>query len=394
MGAELLLDLALTPAPTTRAVPDLCKRVRFRKSTCRTCSDVCPANAISLHPGPTISGTCSDCGLCEIACPTEVFRNEVRTDQQLLAEAASFLPQKPARSGTQTLAVGCHRAEMRSEDGIRVPCLGRVSENVLLGAALLGFDALVLIKGTCAECGWKQGEQVLAHSIRRSSALLQMGGHDRVSIRLEEKERSSQNALPRRELFVSLGRSLRKQIAVALHHQGKAVHEALENDSENAADVAPRWEHLRTLLRHGTPLDGGVAGYTEWFPWARVAIDEVHCSACGICARLCPTAAISQEEQPGYAVLGFRSFLCINCTLCQEGCPEGAIRFEEQVSYNDVVGGERKVVARVSMSECHACGDTIPAGAKELCPTCEKRQAWLTHVELQRRRGNRGMQDA
>ena len=387
MAAERLLDLALNSAPRTRAVPDLCKRVRFRKSTCRTCSDVCPANAIALHQGPTISGSCSDCGLCEMACPTEVFRNELRTDQQLLAEAASFLPQEPTRSGTQALSVGCHRAEMRSGDGIRVPCLGRVSENILLGAALLGFDALVLIKGTCAECRWKQGEQVLARSICRYSTLLQLGGYDSMSIRLEEKDRGNQTVLPRRELFVSLGRRLRKQMAVFVQHKGQAVREALGNGSENAACVAPRWEHLRTLLRHGAPLDGGVAPYTEWLPWARVAIDEVRCSACGICVRLCPTAAISQEEQPGYAVLGFRAFLCINCTLCREACPEGAIRFEEQVSYGDVVDGERRVVARVSMSECYACGDTIPAGAKELCPTCEKRQAWLTHVELQRRRG-------
>lgn len=385
MAAERLLGLALSSAPNTRAVPEFCKRVRFRKSPCHACRDVCPENAISLNPGPTISGSCSDCGLCEIACPTETFRNELRTDQQLLAEARSFLLQEPAGGRAQVLSVGCHRAELENEGGVHVPCLGRVSENILLGAALLGFDEVALIKGRCRECRWKPGEEVLARSLLRSKALLKMGGLNGVSIRLEEKERSSQAVLPRRELFTSIGRSLRKHMVVVVHRQEKAIRDALGNEPRSEARAVPRHEHLRMLLRQ-VPFDGSTAQHEEWFPWARLVIDEARCSACGICTRLCPTAAISQESQSGYEVIGLRSSLCTNCGLCQEACPEGAIRFQEQISLADAVDDKETVLARVGMSECCACGDTIRAGKNKLCPTCEKRQAWLPQVDLQRGR--------
>ena len=373
MGGERLLDATLGAVPRTRAASELCKRVRYPKSTCRTCADVCPENAISLNPGPTISATCSDCGLCEIACPTEVFRNEWRTDEHILAEAASFIPRESTRRATSALSVGCHRAELQSEGGIRVPCLGRVSENILLGTALLGFDEVVLIKGKCAECPWKQGEEILTHSLNRSRALLELGGGTGVSIRIEEGERRGQDALPRRALFARLGRSLRTHMAVVLQQQGQAVREALGNERGTEADAAPRWEHLRTLLRQ-LPLNADAVPREDWFPWAKVVIDEARCSACGICAHLCPTGAVAQEAQPGCAVVSFRPSRCTNCGLCQEACPEGAIRFEEQVALADAVDDDWHALAQVGMSECLACGTTVRAGNTTLCPTCEKRQ--------------------
>jgi len=248
---------------------------------------------------------------------------------------------------------------------------------------LLGFDELVLIKGRCVECRWKQGEQVLTDSISRSRALLEMGGVNSISITIEERPRSNDNALPRRELFASLGRSLRKQVAVVLHQPETTIREMLEKDPESETCVAPRRAHLRALLRQA-PLDGSTAAPTEGLRWAKVMIDEARCSACGICAHLCPTAAISQVREAGYEVISCRSSLCTNCDLCQQACPEAAIRFEEWATLSEALDDEWKVLARVGMSECGACGNTIPARRQGLCPTCEKRQACSAYVEPQR----------
>ena len=65
-------------------VVDLCKRVRFRQSSCNICIDICPTEAISLPFGPEISDACINCGLCQIACPTETFEGIQSTDQMLL----------------------------------------------------------------------------------------------------------------------------------------------------------------------------------------------------------------------------------------------------------------------------------------------------------------------
>jgi len=164
-------------------------------------------------------------------------------------------------------------------------------------------------------------------------------------------------------------------MGVVLHHQEKAIRGALGNEPDSEVGGAPRRAHLRTLLQQ-VPLDGSTTQHEECSPWAQVVIDEACCSACGICSRLCPTKAISQERQAGYEVIGFRSSRCTNCGLCQEACPEGAIRFQELISLANAVDDDRNVLARVGMSECCACGDTIRAG-KKLCPTCEKRQTWM-----------------
>lgn len=48
------------------------------------------------------------------------------------------------------------------------------------------------------------------------------------------------------------------------------------------------------------------------------------CSACGLCADVCPVEAISQ-----IGVYKIDPELCTSCGLCEEDCPSEAIHFEE-----------------------------------------------------------------
>ncbi|NLB88946.1 MAG: 4Fe-4S binding protein [Syntrophomonadaceae bacterium] len=48
------------------------------------------------------------------------------------------------------------------------------------------------------------------------------------------------------------------------------------------------------------------------------------CSACGLCADVCPVEAISQ-----IGVYEINPELCTSCGLCEEDCPSNAISFEE-----------------------------------------------------------------
>ena len=84
MDAGLLLNVALSETRHTCVAADFCQRVRFRKSRCQRCLEVCPQNAISLDPGPILNTRCTDCGLCQNACPSEVFQHEIYTDAYVL----------------------------------------------------------------------------------------------------------------------------------------------------------------------------------------------------------------------------------------------------------------------------------------------------------------------
>jgi uncharacterized protein (DUF362 family)/Pyruvate/2-oxoacid:ferredoxin oxidoreductase delta subunit len=60
------------------------------------------------------------------------------------------------------------------------------------------------------------------------------------------------------------------------------------------------------------------------FLWVRPGIDRETCTACGLCADMCPAGAISFEG--GGAVVDRR--LCTSCLCCHEACPEGAVTME------------------------------------------------------------------
>ena len=54
-------------------------------------------------------------------------------------------------------------------------------------------------------------------------------------------------------------------------------------------------------------------------------ISEGLCSACGLCADICPTEAISQVGE--YKI---NQDLCTKCGICSDDCPSMAIIFIEK----------------------------------------------------------------
>ncbi|RJX16708.1 MAG: 4Fe-4S dicluster domain-containing protein [Desulforudis sp.] len=63
---------------------------------------------------------------------------------------------------------------------------------------------------------------------------------------------------------------------------------------------------------------------------ARLAYDPDKCTYCGICANICPAAAISVEEDRENLHISrvYNSFACISCARCAELCPQGSLRME------------------------------------------------------------------
>jgi ferredoxin len=384
MAIGFLLNTALDEFQNIRAYSGFCKRLRYRKSDCRRCLEVCPENVISLDPGPTINNGCTNCSLCQNACPTEVFQPELYTDPYLLNQAKTFLGSDPhPLSGERKILFAhCQQAQNQDSNSLLLFCLGRITPNILVGAALLGFDEVALTRGICSQCRLRAGQKLLLDSITTSRILLKSASLGQFKIHIEEREKKKEVTLSRREVFSKIYSKAKHRAASFAYHKEKAIREKLAVNCEDKADKrpSPARQLLRKLLEEKGLENGVVVKHNLPFLWTKIKIKEKKCSACGICLALCPTGAISKKMENDKQLLFFKNSLCSNCSLCRAACPENAIDFEENFYLADILKKEPVVIARIKLTLCLICGEMITAGKNKLCSTCRKRQVWPKYV--------------
>ena len=371
------MGLAVQQARNISVTAELCKRVRFRKSDCTSCLEICPGDAISLSPGPSVSKACSECGLCQNVCPTEVFRDELHSDRYLLAQATRSLGAERHPNDPKSLLISCHRVGARDANSLDVPCLGAITENVIVGAALSGFDRIHLMKGICSQCRLEAGERLFQDSLERSRALLDSLGLAEVPISLEETEARRESTVDRKELFSKIAARVRSHTASVRYRGDEAKPEESSGQADRSgARYSPRRAHFRQLASQEGSVSSTIKTNEPEFRWGNITVDETACSACGICVTVCPTGALEQGSENDCWVLSFVSSACTKCSLCIEACPEEAIDYDRHWSLADLLDDDARAVAQIQMTTCFACGEVIPASQGQMCPTCEKREAW------------------
>lgn len=110
--------------------------------------------------------------------------------------------------------------------------------------------------------------------------------------------------------------------------------------------------------------------------FASVSVTET-CTACGVCARVCPTGALQfekSEEEVTYA-LKFSPRQCIGCELCTHVCLPAAISVDHEPTFTQIFGAEAVVLREGELVKCEHCGLLMAKrGDAHLCSLCEYRQ--------------------
>ena len=365
--------LASLQSADLNVYPYRCVVVRNRHASCMRCAQACTSGAISVEDGAVNvdPDLCVGCGTCATVCPTCALEARHPADSELAVRAHEALD-----ACGDTLVVACDSLWRRNADtidadrAVRVTCLGRVEESLLVDAAARGAKRILLVHGPCECCPRSPGMHTYAEVVDNANLLLETWGSPaRVEVReklprcvrLPEGDgRPMQVGLgfdsSRREVFSQVGGTVAGMLTPQDGQRADAA-EQQPGDSAQAGDgtdQAPgalkamldgtlphflpdrRERLLDALAELGEPAEAAI----ETRLWGRVSIDVSRCKSCLMCATFCPTGAISKVEgQDGDVVLEHRPADCVKCRCCTDICPTDALTLYEDVMAPDVASG-------------------------------------------------------
>jgi len=364
-----------------------CLKERNRRLTCDACQKGCPAGAIDLSAGVEVDfSRCVDCGICVNICPTGVFESRL-TEDYFLSRIQNCL-----RSGRivgfscskQSAAAGGNKSAVEVE----VPCLGRVSEAMLVGAAAFGAETIWLNTSVCSECDAREGLTLARQTVRGVDKLLEAWGRrvrfvltaklpvDRASSGAVEDEGGAYN---RRELLAKLKReALVAGLGLAQGRIDK-VAGAFEPAANRHFDSRlPRKRELllRLTKKLGEPAQDSL--HTEDLSLYGLACDAGRCNLCGNCAVFCPTEALRIDKGGDAVRLSFNVSRCLGCDLCVEVCSPRALSIDTQIHLSHVLKEADRSLVDMTYFECAKCKQPFPAAEKKpLCDFCRVREEKL-----------------
>jgi NAD-dependent dihydropyrimidine dehydrogenase PreA subunit len=354
--------------------PQRCLYAHDKFVDCEACLGVCPMDAIQLGKPPNFApDACAGCLACLPLCPTGAYNAD---------DAVHNLLNCAAHVESTKIELVCQANPYAqngvSEDtvGIRVRgCLAGLGSETYLALAAMGIEKVSLRLDACAECPWKKLRTQIEAQVENARRLLVAWDKADLIQSVTELETSYQRPLweaqnpplSRRDLFLMLSRQGQTTLA-----------RAIEKEGTPAGKQAGR-EHRRlaNAMLHLPQPEAGKDVSLVGLGFGMLTVNEA-CSACGSCARICPTGALDFEMDKDSQVysLSFTPQQCIGCQACLNACADSAISLDTAPSLEQVFGPKEPLVLRSGeLSRCERCHAPFAArsGAR-LCPVCEFRR--------------------
>lgn len=345
-----------------------CVRQWNRESPCRLCADGCPVQAIALEPAtgvPDAPGAhvvlnieaCVQCGYCLHACPTGVFAGRDET-KMLLQVAAAISPR-----ASLDLAC-CHVPVQQAEAGVDAivevgGCLAALGAAAYVGLAALGVERIGLRTESCSSCPISSLVTAIEGSTAAAGQLtsVPISFKDAPAAAVVRKPVHATRApqISRRGLWRRLARG----------EQAPALPLPAENEVSAGTKQPP--QERNALLAAMAQLPGDKRASAPAFPSFKA---DATCTACQVCANVCPTGALTFAAAGDTFMLQFAPLACTDCGLCTQLCAPAALKPAAQMPYADA---HPVVLLAGQQRQCKRCRAFF-AGTGELCPTCDFRR--------------------
>jgi ferredoxin len=372
-----LLDAAERFAALDRSAVTLdakrCLHALDRFSGCEACYGICPVDAITPGKPPGLDAEkCQTCLACLTVCPVGAYSAD---------DAVTSLLNSVARVEMGKVELVCAKngqaakGVQATSTGIQLRgCLAGLGTGTYLALAALGLERVILRTEACPACEWANLCPEIESQLNRARHFLSAWNESEaftcVTTLENTVERPLWNAdnppLSRRDMF----RMITRQGQVALAR-------AMENGRAHP-DRRPGRDHLRVSVAvdYLRVTYTGVGPDLDELNFASVLVTEAG-TACGICARGCPTGALNfekSEDETTYA-LKFSARQCVGCDLCVHVCVESAITVDHKPTFPQVFGEEITVLGEGELVKCQHCGVLMAKrGDAHLCTLCGYRQ--------------------
>lgn len=342
-----------------------CLPLRFADYSCSLCASACPSRAIDLTAGgPRIQGECLGCGQCASACRTDALRVD------------GFALPTEMTHDQQVISVDCWRVSHQDSPAgsLRVPCLGGISKGWLLSLCeRAGAKPIHLLdRGECSFCPAGGGIPTLLATLTEVRTLLFQCGVEIEHLPAMTTQpakhpfspsipsTAGEQRIDRRSFFRGLAGGIARG-ADALSATGSMADApiVLRDPITPVEPIRVATALAAIAARHGRPVP----------EQALPRLSLGNCSAHGICAKVCPTGALSRHEDGTQAELRFHAAKCIGCGQCERTCPDRAL------SYAPGGGtGGIETLARWPVRICDQCGTSHFGNGGATCASCRKNQ--------------------
>jgi ferredoxin len=346
--------------------PGRCLHKQDRFSGCEACFTICPVEAISPGKPPSLDAEkCQSCLACLTVCPMGAYSAD---------DAVASLLNAVTHLEESTLEILCEKNPrvslgVENSTGMRVRgCLAGLGCGAYLSLAAFGLEHILARTDACPTCEWRTLPAQVEEQVSQAKLLLEAWG------KAETLESSSELDNPvERSLWEAKNPPLsRRDMFRMLTQQGKVAMARAIESGQVSESRGPGRNHMRILgaAAHLPVVQPEFTGSVLNMDFAWVSVSEA-CTACGVCARACPTQAIQfviDEDSHSYQLNIFPQ-LCTGCEMCRHVCEPEAVSVEHAPTFQQVFGSGQPVLLRGGeIAYCEQC--KTPYAAKPGVPLC------------------------